>query len=399
MDKHFLQSEAWAKFNKHLGKRVFQEQGDGWSFLAILEFTPLGKYLYLPYGPYISDKNGFEGAYKALHKLARAQKVMFVRIEPTGNVAPDTLVKYGFHKTHQVNPERTWVLGLSTPEDEILANMKQNNRNLYHNYRHKGMQVHHTTDATKIHYLTDLLGNVAKHNRITVHTNDYLWAQVDSGAATLYYVTLNAAKLDNAFSLSSARSKRSARGDIPMVKTGDPVAPASPLASSASRNESEKALSNLACGTGGLSTTVSGDSESRRIISNDTRNDGLAERPEIAVGEPQPIIAAALIYDSPTTRYYAHAAADYEHRKLAAGTILVAQMIIDAKKKGLKWFDFYGVTDSDNPSHPWYGFTKFKKSFGGQSKNYLGTWEKPRKRAWYAVFKALSGLKRHFRLH
>ena len=304
MDKHFLQSDAWERFNKHLGKQVFTDSGRGWSFLAILEFSPLGKYLYLPYGPYISEKNGFEGAYKALYKLAKAKKVMFIRIEPTGNVAPDTLVKYGFHKTHQVNPERTWVLDLSAPEDEILANMKQNNRNLYHNYLKKGLEVHRTTDANKIHYLTDLLGKVAKHNKITVHTEDYLWAQVDSGAATLYYVTLE-----------------------------------------------------------------------------------------------NQVIAAALIYDSPTTRYYAHAAADYEHRKLSAGTILVAQMIMDAKQKGLKWFDFYGVTDSDDPNHPWYGFTKFKKSFGGQAKDYLGTWEKPRKRAWYTAFKVLSRLKRHLNLH
>src|SRR5690606_26698279 len=42
-------------------------------------------------------------------------------------------------------------------------------------------------------------------------------------------------------------------------------------------------------------------------------------------------IAAALVYDSATTRYYAHAAADDSHRKLSAGTALVGHMILDAK--------------------------------------------------------------------
>ncbi|MCL2869224.1 peptidoglycan bridge formation glycyltransferase FemA/FemB family protein [Candidatus Saccharibacteria bacterium] len=310
-EKHFLQSEQWERFNKHLGKQVFTDSGQGWSYLAILEFTPLGRYLYLPYGPYISGKNGFEGAFNSLHKLARAKRVMFTRIEPTGLISTDTLHQYGFHKSRQVNPEHTWVLDLSASENDVLAGMQQTNRNLYHNYHKKGLSVHHTTDASKIHYLTDLLGVVAKHNSIHVHTEDYLWAQVDSGAATLYYVTL--------------------------------------------------------------------------------------DKPE--AGTSQPVIAAALVYDSPTTRYYAHAAADYEHRKLAASTILLARMIIDAKVKGLKWFDFYGITDSGDPAHPWHGFTKFKKSFGGQAKSYLGTWEKPRKRGWYAAFKVLSGLKRRLRLH
>ena len=41
-------------------------------------------------------------------------------------------------------------------------------------------------------------------------------------------------------------------------------------------------------------------------------------------------------------------------------------MIIDAKHNGRKKFDFWGVTTSEDPNHPWYGFTKFKKSFGGE---------------------------------
>ena len=104
-------------------------------------------------------------------------------------------------------------------------------------------------------------------------------------------------------------------------------------------------------------------------------------------------IAAALVYDSATTRYYAHAAADYEHRKLQAGTPLVSTMILDAKDRGLKTFDLYGVAPPDQPNHPWAGFTKFKQAFGGQSKDYLGTWELPLKPLKYRLYHHLQKAK------
>ena len=74
-------------------------------------------------------------------------------------------------------------------------------------------------------------------------------------------------------------------------------------------------------------------------------------------GEP---IAASIIYDDKTTRYYAHAAADYEHRRFYGNAILVIQMIIDAKAAGKKSFDLWGVTPSKDPNDPWFGFTSFK---------------------------------------
>lgn len=98
-------------------------------------------------------------------------------------------------------------------------------------------------------------------------------------------------------------------------------------------------------------------------------------------------IAAALVYDSDSTRYYAHAAADYEHRKLAAGALLVSSFIIDAKRKGLTIVDLYGVTTSEDPKHPWAGFSKFKKSFGGHPFTYVGRWELPLQSGRYRLYR------------
>lgn len=101
-------------------------------------------------------------------------------------------------------------------------------------------------------------------------------------------------------------------------------------------------------------------------------------------------IAAAILYDSDKVRHYAHAAADNnpELRKLNAGTAIVAEAIIDAKKHGLNKFDLYGISpDGSTDKHPWYGFTRFKKSFGGSEVAFCGTWELPLKPLPYFVYR------------
>ncbi|MDO5617507.1 lipid II:glycine glycyltransferase FemX [Kocuria sp.] len=101
-------------------------------------------------------------------------------------------------------------------------------------------------------------------------------------------------------------------------------------------------------------------------------------------GEP---IGASFAYDSDDTRVYAHAAMDYEHRKLAAGTPLVVQMILDAKEAGLQYFDLFGTApEGAGPEHEWYGFTKFKQEFGGQPVEFPGTWDLPVSTAKYAAY-------------
>lgn len=108
-------------------------------------------------------------------------------------------------------------------------------------------------------------------------------------------------------------------------------------------------------------------------------------------------IAAALVYDSDTTRYYAHAAADDAFRKLSAGTALVGYMILDAKKRGLEQFDLYGITPPDAKNHPWQGFTKFKKSFGGTEVSFGGTWDLPLKPLAYHGYRTYQTLRRRLK--
>lgn len=107
-------------------------------------------------------------------------------------------------------------------------------------------------------------------------------------------------------------------------------------------------------------------------------------------GEP---IAAALAYDSADTRTYAHAALDDTHRKLSAGIPLLVTLMADAKDRGLKHVDLWGVAPADQPDHKWAGFSAFKKSFGGREITYPGAWDLPVKKLRYNAYQVARKLR------
>lgn len=100
-------------------------------------------------------------------------------------------------------------------------------------------------------------------------------------------------------------------------------------------------------------------------------------------------IGATFVYDSDDTRTYAHTGTSWEHRKLRINKPLVSWMIMDAKEKGLKYVDLFGIAPNDDPNHEWAGFTEFKKSFGGRSVAYPGTWDLPVSAVGYRAYEGI----------
>ncbi len=105
-------------------------------------------------------------------------------------------------------------------------------------------------------------------------------------------------------------------------------------------------------------------------------------------------VAASLVYDYGDTRFAVHAADDPTHHNLRAGVSLTIQKILDAQAAGKKYYDFWGITTSSNPKHPWYGFTKYKKSYAGRQVDYAGTWDLPLNGTKYAIYQVLRKLNR-----
>ena len=101
-------------------------------------------------------------------------------------------------------------------------------------------------------------------------------------------------------------------------------------------------------------------------------------------------VSASIAFDFGATRYYAYAASDPEGgRKLGAGPPLLWKMILDARENGATTFDFWGVVCADQPDHPWTGFSKFKRAFGGRLLQRAGTWEIPLHRVRHRAYELL----------
>lgn len=302
MNPHFLQSAAWQAFQEARGRKVYYREGDGWSFRAILEpgsrFSPTR--LYCPYGPTVSSVRSLKMALESLRALANSVNASFVRVEPLGmHFNPEN---FGLKQVEYSQPAHTWCIDLSQSLDEIIASMKQNNRSIYRNYHKKGLSYRNTTNPTECHHLLDLLHNVADHNNITIHSDNYLQAQANTllpaGHGRLHFIEYE--------------------GNV---------------------------------------------------------------------------IAAALTYEDDRTCYYAHAGASYEHRKLAASTALLAEIIVDAKKRGKLICDLYGITTSANKDHRWAGFTRFKKSFGGYKLDLSETYDLPISKNSYYIYQSAKFLR------
>lgn len=106
------------------------------------------------------------------------------------------------------------------------------------------------------------------------------------------------------------------------------------------------------------------------------------------------IEAAALVYDDEDTRYYAQIGRNLSNISLQANGPLISYMMIDAKKSGKKYFDLYGISESDDRVDERSGFTAFKKTFGGEIVNFAGAWEIPIDYKRYVIKKALSSAKK-----
>jgi len=106
------------------------------------------------------------------------------------------------------------------------------------------------------------------------------------------------------------------------------------------------------------------------------------------------IEVAALVYDDEDTRYYAHVGRDLSDNSLQASAPLISYMIIDAKRSGKKWFDLYGISESDDKIDEKSGFTVFKKTFGGEIVQFGGAWEIPINMPKFYLKRALSAIKK-----
>lgn len=300
MENSLLQSKEWQKLQKDLGKETFFEKTDDFSYLATVENTPLGKYLYCPYGPVANTLTSFKKAIKSLTELAKSTSAIFIRIEPRSTKF-DEFLRNNAKKTTDLNPKETWTLDLSGNDEDLKKKLPSRLYRYYKNREKNNLLIEISKNPDDIKYLVNLQSKLAKSKKINIFSENYLKTELKQDFATLYLVK--------------------------QAKT---------------------------------------------------------------------VVAAGLVFDDKTTRYNLQGAQDESARKLHATGILTIQLILDAKEKGLKTFDFWGIApENASKNHPWAGFTAFKKTFDGTEQDFAGTHDiviDNKKYTLYKIFRKINRL-------
>lgn len=84
------------------------------------------------------------------------------------------------------------------------------------------------------------------------------------------------------------------------------------------------------------------------------------------------LIAVNVQVDFAGTRTYLHGASANKYREVMAPYAIHASEIRGAIEQGIKWYDYWGISDT-NPA--WQGITRFKRGFGGVEVSYPGTYD------------------------
>lgn len=322
MEIPITQSDAWEKLQRDLREKAILRVGNDYQYLAIIKQTPIGNYLYCPYGPVAEDNSAFKEALENLKNQAVTQDAFFIRVEPQdpnfGKILPGNA-----KKTKDLNPKETWVMSLEGEEEQFKEKLPSRLLRYHKAAAKKGITLRNTNNPDEIKHLIELQKNLAREKGINTFSEHYLKTELSQPFATLY-----------------------------LVEYENP--------------EGEE----------------------------ETKKKGVTTR-QATGAEPnkKQVLAAGLVFDDETTRYNLQGAQSDLGRKMHATGILTIEIIKDARKKGLKYFDFWGIAPEGAPkNHPWAGFTEFKKTFRGETRDYLGTYDLPLNPIKYTAYQTLRKL-------
>lgn len=183
---HFLQSERWAKFQKTLGKKVINLNREFYSALITVEQTPIGKYLFVPYGPFLANHTKLNPAISALKKIAKKEHAIFIRIEPTLCLPQKSLRQIGAYKSKDIDPAETWILDFPETKKELLQKLPSRLRNYYNVHQNKGIEIIISHNPADISYLIKLQKQIFQQKHIKTFSEEYLKCELSQDFATLY---------------------------------------------------------------------------------------------------------------------------------------------------------------------------------------------------------------------
>lgn len=94
--------------------------------------------------------------------------------------------------------------------------------------------------------------------------------------------------------------------------------------------------------------------------------------------------AMVVFYDD--SGFYHQGASIQKYPKVPAPYLLQWEIIRQAKARGLRYYNFWGIAPEDKPKHPWSGLSLFKKGFGGFSEEYVAAQDLVLKKSYWITY-------------
>lgn len=92
--------------------------------------------------------------------------------------------------------------------------------------------------------------------------------------------------------------------------------------------------------------------------------------------------------------YYPYGASRSIHRDVMASNLMMWEMILLGKREGCHLFDMWGSLGPEpNPKDPWFGFHRFKKGYGGELMEFLGTYDLVMNEPLYKLFRVVENVR------
>lgn len=290
-----VQSWKWGEFHTNMGEDFFvygvyeNERLIGGS-LAVTTHALRGSFIFLPYGPIVSDGVSVADVIgiltNKLKEFAKQNGYLFVRMSPFIDESDEqyvSLKNIGYRNSpmHAL-AENTWILDLSNTEEELLAGMEKGHRYLVKRCIKEGVVVEKKTSKDALDEFNKIHDETSKRHNFFRFPKKYVEKEFEA---------------------------------------------------------------------------FNGDKEV--LVFLGYLPDGRLD-------------SSAVVYFYGNMAAYRHGASLMKDNKLSTSYLVQWEAIKEAKRRGIRWYNFWGVAPKDaSAHHPFKGITHFKKGFGGFQKNLI----------------------------
>jgi lipid II:glycine glycyltransferase (peptidoglycan interpeptide bridge formation enzyme) len=98
------------------------------------------------------------------------------------------------------------------------------------------------------------------------------------------------------------------------------------------------------------------------------------------------VLAIAIIIFYGDTAYYHFSGSVSKYNQIPFSYFLQWQIIKEAKKRGMKYYNFWGIAPDNNPNHRFAGVTLFKTGFGGERIDWLHAHDLPLSKKYWLTY-------------